>query len=501
MKKKCPYRQALDKQLHKLDQAHAQLQVAQEERQLIEERANVLCDLIATQACVQEQLQKHWSWLYGMAPEQVQQQEQEDSPSAADEAQLLHQNQYRQHTCVRLVEAATPQLLQQVLSMTTEDWVCLCRCHFRELAVLLEFVNRPPQMYRDDPVAFEAAASVAACLAAQTDAAAAGQPAPGTPAASVAAAAAAAGVDAAVLTGERLQQMTSAAPPFELQQPTSSMSGSAGEASCATEAAAAAALSSEDDLALPWERDPIRLLVEALCRQGVKFHAALLHQSMALLSAGSMNLETMQHEQPSPHFWRRAVDRLHLSPSQMVHFKVALQEYRRLTRAATAAGLDLVQHTKEFSLSAAAAKYAKQGEPAAAAAAAASAAAAEPLPAVPAAAAAAADGSSAAQLDARLQRHWNSFFTNMYLVNTFCTNVLTPYQHAVMWTTSYPYMPVLGAMAEALEALPPSGCMPLPPHVQARIDANIEQHTALRSTVIAQQRKELCWWEARSRRV
>lgn len=53
----------------------------------------------------------------------------------------------------------------------------------------------------------------------------------------------------------------------------------------------------------------------------------------------------------------------------------------------------------------------------------------------------------------------------------------------------------------ALEALPPSGCMPLPPHVQARIDANIEQHTALRSTVIAQQRKELCWWEACSQRV
>lgn len=158
--------------------------------------------------------------------------------------------------------------------------------------MLLEFVNRPPQMYRDDPVAFEAAASVAACLAAQTDAAAAGQPAPGTPAASVAAAAAAAGVDAAVLTGERLQQMSSAAPAFELQQPTSSMSGSAGEASCATEAAAAAALSYEDDLALPWARDPIRLLVEALCRQGVKFHAALLHHSMALLSAGAGALLT-----------------------------------------------------------------------------------------------------------------------------------------------------------------------------------------------------------------
>jgi hypothetical protein len=45
-----------------------------------------------------------------------------------------------------------------------------------------------------------------------------------------------------------------------------------------------------------------------------------------------MNLETLRHELPSPQFWRRAVDRLHLSPSQVVHFKVALQEYRRLTR-------------------------------------------------------------------------------------------------------------------------------------------------------------------------
>lgn len=89
----------------------------------------------------------------------------------------------------------------------------------------------------------------------------------------------------------------------------------------------------------------------------------------------------------------------------------------------------------------------------------------------------------------------NSFFTNAYLVNTFCANVLTPYQHAIMWSASYPYFPVLGAMAEALEALPPSDCAPLPPHVQARISANIQQHTACRSAVIAQQRKDLCWWE------
>lgn len=33
-------------------------------------------------------------------------------------------------------------------------------------------------------------------------------------------------------------------------------------------------------------------------------------------------------------------------------------------------------------------------------------------------------------------------------VNTFCANVLTPYQHAIMWSASYPYFPVLGAMAE-----------------------------------------------------
>ncbi|WIA08149.1 hypothetical protein OEZ85_007604 [Tetradesmus obliquus] len=329
IKRKCAYKEALDKELHKLDQARAQLQEALDERQIIQERANVLCDLISSQACVQEQLQKHWSWLYGMDPGQLQQELQEPA-SAADEAQLPHQNQYSLHGCLRLVDAATPQLLQQVLSMTTEDWVRLCRFHFR--------------------------------------------------------------------------------------------------------AAAAAALSTEGDVNLPWEQDPMRLLVEALCRQGTQTQAALLHHSIALLAAGSMNWETMQFERPSAHFWRCVVDRLHLSPAQVLHFKMALREFRRLNRASTAAGLDL--------------------------------------------------------------RHWSSSFTNLYLVNTFCCNVLTPYQHAVMWIASYPYMPEPAAMAEALEALPPGDVTPLPAHVQARIDANIEQHTALRGAVIATQRKELCWWEA-----
>ncbi|WIA28224.1 hypothetical protein OEZ86_010780 [Tetradesmus obliquus] len=373
IKSKGAYKEALDKELHKLDQAGAQLLEALDERRIIQERAIFLCDLISSQACVQEQLQKHWSWLYGMDPGQLEQDLQEP-PSAADEAQLPHQNQYSLHGCFRLVDAATPQLLQQVLSMTTEDWVRLCRFHFRELAVLLEFVHRPPQLYRDDPVAFEAAAAVAACLAAQTDAAAVGQPAPGISAA----AAAAAGVNPTALTGHP-------------------DSGSA---------------------------------------------AAPLHRALA---AGSMNWETMQFERPSAHFWRCVVDKLHLSPAQVLHFKMALREFRRLNRASTAAGLDLVQRTKEFSL---------------------------------------------------LQRHWSSSFTNLYLVNTFCCNVLTPYQHAVMWVASYPYMPEPAAMAEALEALPPGNVTPLPAHVQARIDANIEQHTALRSAVIARQRKELCWWEA-----
>jgi hypothetical protein len=47
-----------------------------------------------------------------------------------------------------------------------------------------------------------------------------------------------------------------------------------------------------------------------------------------------------------------------------------------------------------------------------------------------------------------------------------------------------------------LEAVPPSDPLPLPAHVAARITANIEQHTACRSAVIAQQRKDFCWWEA-----
>ncbi|WIA09525.1 hypothetical protein OEZ85_008921 [Tetradesmus obliquus] len=358
-----------------------------------------------------------------------------------------------------MVEATTPQLLQQVLAMTTQDWINTSRCHFRELAVLLEFVNRHPQMYRDYPSAFEAAAELAEFLSAPTDAAAAGQPLSDTAAAAASAA---------------MHQGAAATQP---QLPL--LSGTA------SEAAAAAALSSDTDWSLPWERDPVRLLVKAVCKQGPMFQSMLMHHSMALFMAGCMNLETMQVEAPEPAFWRRAVDRLHLSPSQVLHFRVANHEYRRLTRAASAAGLDLVQHTKEFSLSVAAAKFAKASCALGSAPGASSSAGAD----------AAGLGSSLQQLDAKLRRHLNSFFTNAYLVNTFCANVLTPYQHAIMWSTSYPYFPVLGAMAEALEALPPSDCAPLPPHVQARISANIQQHTACRSAVIAQQRKDLCWWE------
>ncbi|WIA29604.1 hypothetical protein OEZ86_012094 [Tetradesmus obliquus] len=401
MKKKFAYKGTFDKVQRQLEHSRAQLQVALEERKLILERENVLCDLISSQACVGEQLQKHWSWLYGPAPEEQEQPDAEPPAAAAAAAAaaaqdpVLHQHQYSQHTCMRMVEATTPQLLQQVLAMTTQDWINTSRCHFRELAVLLEFVNRHPQ------------------------------------------------------------------------------------------AAAAAALSSDTDWSLPWERDPFRLLVKAVCKQGPRFQSALMHHSMALFMAGCMNLETMQVEAPESAFWRRAVDRLHLSPSQVLHFRVANHEYRRLTRAASAAGLDLVQHTKEFSLSAAAAKFAKASCALGSAPGAASSAGAD----------AAGLGSSLQQLDAKLRRHLNSFFTNAYLVNTFCANVLTPYQHAIMWSASYPYFPVLGAMAEALEALPPSDCAPLPPHVQARISANIQQHTACRSAVIAQQRKDLCWWE------
>jgi hypothetical protein len=101
----------------------AVVQVACEEANLLQERANVLCDLISTQACVIEQLRKHWSWLYGISV--VEHQEADPAPAAAaavEPGPLLHQHQYRQHTCMRLVEAATPQLLQQVLAMTTQDW-------------------------------------------------------------------------------------------------------------------------------------------------------------------------------------------------------------------------------------------------------------------------------------------------------------------------------------------------------------------------------------------
>jgi hypothetical protein len=33
-------------------------------------------------------------------------------------------------------------------------------------------------------------------------------------------------------------------------------------------------------------------------------------------------------------------------------------------------------------------------------------------------------------------------------VNTFCANVLTPYQQALVWCACYPYFPVMAAMAD-----------------------------------------------------
>jgi hypothetical protein len=154
--------------------------------------------------------------------------------------------------------------------------VKLGRSHFRELAVLLELVNRPPHVYRDDPSAFAAAAAVAASLSAETDAAA------GQPALEVALPAQAAA--AAAMAGTDQQHVLQSEPSG---QQTPSTSGSAAFSS-GTEAAAAAALSS-DDCSLPWEQDPMRLLVEALCRQGPRMHAALLHRSLALMEAGNLN--------------------------------------------------------------------------------------------------------------------------------------------------------------------------------------------------------------------
>jgi hypothetical protein len=145
-------------------------------------------------------------------------------------------------------------------------------------------------VYREDPAAFEAAAAVAASLAAKTDAAAAGQSAPNKTAAAAAAAAAARAAKAAA-KDKQLQQMSISEPGLQVPG-LSSASSAAREESCATEAAAAAARSSEDDFSLPWELDPMRLLFEALCRQGVKFQAALLHNSMPLFEAGARVLVT-----------------------------------------------------------------------------------------------------------------------------------------------------------------------------------------------------------------
>jgi hypothetical protein len=123
----------------------------------------------------------------------------------------------------------------------------LGRSHFRELVVLLELINRPTEDYRDNPVAFASAAAVAASVAPPH-------------------------FDDSSPTAEAAAQAGSAAGGIQLQ---------GGEEENA-EAAIAAAV----DGSLPWERDPMRLLVEALFRTGRLCHLGLLHACMPLFHAG-----------------------------------------------------------------------------------------------------------------------------------------------------------------------------------------------------------------------
>jgi hypothetical protein len=88
-----------------------------------------------------------------------------------------------------------------------------------------------------------------------------------------------------VAGADHQQQMRRFEPQSQAHTPSASWAGSA-TISSSTEEAAAAALSS-DACSLPWDLDPMRLLVEALCRQGPMFQAALVHRSVALLEAGN----------------------------------------------------------------------------------------------------------------------------------------------------------------------------------------------------------------------
>lgn len=170
---------------------------------------------------------------------------------------------------------AAPSLHTRESGKQTCHLVCcrLCcrvemgRCHFRELSVLLEFVNRPQETYRDDPAAFDAAATAAASLASvffgvdSSTATSAGEEADTAGTKTAAAAAAAAGSVA----------------PAEQQQPEG-------------EADAVAAVAAAVDGSLPWDRDPMRLLCDALARTSMMCHLGLMHACMNFFYAGRLQV-------------------------------------------------------------------------------------------------------------------------------------------------------------------------------------------------------------------
>lgn len=81
--------------------------------------------------------------------------------------------------------------------------------------------------------------------------------------------------------------------------------------------------------------------------------------------------------------------------------------------------------------------------------------------------------------------------------------LLLPLHHTIPCSpihmcAAYPYFPIMGAMAEALEAFPTPTTSAQPqllPHIESRIAADIDEHLACRKDIMLKQKQELCWWE------
>uniref|UniRef100_A0A383WI62 Uncharacterized protein n=1 Tax=Tetradesmus obliquus TaxID=3088 RepID=A0A383WI62_TETOB len=360
--------------------------------------------------------------------------------------------------------AATLQHIMQVKGMAVEDWLQQSRATFPQLAVLLELANRELQGRPAVTAAAAAAAAAAGGGAGRSDAgsANAAASAPSNGSEFLADAAAAGDAAAAAAAGQPVADSMLAADPVASQIYSNAS----------------------------------HMLNVIVSEVVTMMYAAMYHNPQPYYHFAACNHATGELQMAPPSALQAVAQRMQLSPLQVLHMRIIIEEFGRLSRAASAEGNSLTEQMAQLSLAAvidrnegssaaggsssskgALAQSAGAGAAVAAAteglqqgtsgdsaapasvngtAAAAAAAAAEGGTSAGSAAEADDDDPGATQTEAmrkQLDRYLRHINIHTVVTAVCIGNTLTTRQLATMIVASYPFAPNAHAVAEACLAL------------------------------------------------